>query len=226
MSDETRKHPATARRLERLRQAGDAPQSAAVAGVVALAAATGLAVLWGPALTRALAQVLADGLRQAATEPALAGLFGARLLLGGRIVIGLAVVLALVAAVVQALQTGVVLRPPRVAGRSRVLHTDPVAAVLALLALAGAGAIVATVLQRCAAAATWAELGSPAVTVTAWLRQLCLLGALAALHLLWTRARHQRRAMMTDTEMRDEQRETQGSWLRQRLGPRRPRQGE
>jgi flagellar biosynthesis protein FlhB len=223
VSDDARKHPPTARRLERLRQAGEAPQSAAVAGVVALGAATGLGLLWGPTLTRVLGQTLAEGLRQTATEPSLSDLLGRRLLLAGTVVLGLAVALALVATVAQALQTGGVLRPPRLIGRSQVLQSDPVAALLALLALGGAGVIVAQVLQRYAAAKTWAELDSPATVGAGWLRQLCLLGGLAVLHLLWQRARHQRRAMMTDRERREEQRETQGSWLRQRLGQRRMR---
>lgn len=223
MSDQTRKHPPTARRLERLQQAGEAPHSTAVAGVVALGAATGLGVLWGPRLTRALGALLAESVRQAGTEPALPELFARRLLQGGAIVFGLAVALALLAAVVRAAQTGTALRKLRFTGRSQVLQSDPAAALLALLALGGAAVIVVTVLQRYAAAATWAELGSLATVGAGWVRQLCLLGGLAVLHLLWGRARHQRRAMMTDQELRDEQRETHGSWLRQRLGQRRRR---
>ena len=217
MTDEARKHSPTARRLEKLRQVGAAPRSAALVGLAVLAVATALGLLWVPTLCRLLSGSLAASLREPTVEASLMPLLGQRLLLGGGLVILIATALALTAAAVHSWQSGVVLRAPRLKAGSRRPHLDPIEALLALLGLAGSIVIVASTLRSIGEATTWAELSSPAAVTTGWLRQLCLLGGLAILHLLWMRARHQRQAMMTDRELRDEQRETQGSWLRERL---------
>jgi flagellar biosynthesis protein FlhB len=223
VTDEARRHSPTARRLERLRQAGAAPHSAALVGVAVLAAATALGLLWAPTLCRLLSEPLAASLRDPAAEASLLQLLGWRLLLGGGLVVLIAAALGLTAAAAHSWQSGVVLRAPRLRAKLSLLSLDPIEALLALLGVGGSIVIIASTLRAVGEATTWAELSSPAAVTTGWLRQLCLLGALAILHLLWARARHQRQAMMTDRELRDEQRETQGSWLRGRLKQRRPR---
>jgi hypothetical protein len=142
---------------------------------------------------------------------------GRHLLLGGVLIITIASAVALTAAAAHAWQTGLTPRPPRPKVKSPLLNIDPTEVLLGLLALGGSVVVVVAMLHGMGQATHWQGLTDPRLLASPWLRQLCLLAGLATLHLLWTRARHQRQAMMTDRELRDEQRETQGSWLRQRL---------
>lgn len=224
MSGDLKQYAPTARRLQKLRQTGVAPTSSAVGGVCALAGMTILALAAGKPLQRALAQLLAEGLTGPAKQLPLPFLLARHLLLGGALVVALAVAVAAAGWAARALQAGGALKPPW-AGRQRFGKQDWPAAALAGVGLAGLISLFAGFMGQYRAAGQWAQLTDPRAVLTLWLRVLCLFGGLATLHLLWTRAAFLRQAMLTHRELRDERKETEGSWLKGQLRHRRDARG-
>ena len=223
MGDELRQHPATPRRLEKLRQAGVAPSSSAVGGAAALATATAVAaVTWRP-VSAGLQTMITQDLQRPATAEELPRLFGQHLLAAGLAVGALAVALAVVAALVQCLASGASVHSPwrSAQPRRQGLRAETPGVVLGLLALVGTAAIYVPRLAAYSEAQQWSELVAGQGWAWLWLRELALLGGLALLHLLWTRAEHLQQARLTRQELRDEQRETEGSWLTKQFTKRR-----
>ena len=215
MSDELKQHPATPRRLEKLRQAGVAPSSSALSGAVALATVTAVAaVTWRP-LCLALQTMVAQDLQRSAAAEQLPRLLGQHLLTAGLVIGVLAAALAVVAALVQGVASGAPPRSPWRGGEQRRqgLRADVPGVALGLLALVGTASIYLPRLREYSEAQQWSDLVAGQGWALLWLRELALLGGLALLHLLWTRAEYLQRARLTHRELRDEARETEGSWL-------------
>jgi flagellar biosynthesis protein FlhB len=226
-SDDLRRYPPTARRLERLRQAGVAPHSPAITGLAVLLAGTLALAAGGRAGLQGLAAMLARDLQ--VTNAASASAEQLRALLTGHLeAAGLALaVIALGAAGVACLahlaQTGFLLRSPfttpfsGLPGRSPVgRQAGPNRSLLPLASvLAGLVAAVALLGAFLASGSAWVT----------WWRWLAVLGGLAMLHLLAAGARYSQQARLTHREMQDEARETEGSWLtRHRRDTRRRRE--
>lgn len=221
MSGDLKQYEATPRRLEKLRQAGQTPSSAAIAGVSSLAVATLVMVVAGRPLSRGLAGLLAEGMRAAAGQQALAPLLARHLLVGGAAVILFAAVLAVTVLAARGLQTGGAMKSPWAGWRAMQTQDWPSAA-LAAAGVSGLAAIFGALLERYREAGQWRQLIEPQVLLALWLRALCLLAGLAVLHFLWMRAAHLQRAMLTHRELQDERQEVEGSWLKDRLRKRRP----
>lgn len=216
MSGDLKQYAATPRRLEKLRQAGQTPSSGAVAGLCALAVATLAIAGAGQPLRRALAGLLAEGLRAGVDQQALAALLARHLFIGGAIVMLFAVALAVTAIAARALQTGGALKAPWKRPQ-RADSQDWPSAALAVAGLLGVGILYRGFLEHYGVAGQWSQLVDPPLLLAVWLRVLCLLAGLSALHMLWTRAAHLRRAMLTHRELQDERKEAEGSWLKERL---------
>ena len=243
-SDDLRRYPPTARRLERLRQAGLVPSSAALTGAVVLVAATlAVAALGRPTLAF-LATMLARDLQQSsvgqATPEQLTTRLASHLSAAATILVAVGVGAMLVAALTHLAQTGFLFRWPGSApggslpwsggvGGKRRAGSAALPLGLALVGLLGGVVTLYSVFSEWAGAGSWAELGDEGVVWRAWLRWLAALLGLALLHLLWVRASFTQRVQLTQRELSDEIRETEGPWLTRRLREmrrRRRQQGE
>lgn len=215
---ELRRYEPTARRLQKLRQAGAAPHSATVSGVAVLLGAVLLGLLGGRGLLHVLGGVLAQDLQQGMVAPAeLSALLWRHLLVAGLLLALLASAFAACALVAAAGQGALTPRPPWRGLRERQRQgLDAPATALALVGLGGSLVLFLPLLWHYLHAAGWRELADPRLLLTICWRQLSLLAGLAVLHLLYTRARHLQKAMLTYSELQQERKESEGSWLKAR----------
>ncbi len=224
MSDEIKRYPATPRRLERLRQAGLSPASAAVTAAVVIVSATGGLVLLSGRLCGWLAGLLAEGLQRPTMEAAaLPGLLATRLLQGGLAVVLVALVTMGVALLAQIAQGGVVQRSSKQmylpmtqdAGASRPRFTV-VSFCLGLMALCALAVLLRSWLQELSAQTAWPDPCGSSGALALWWRWLAVLVAAAILHGVATRLSYLSRGQMSHREMLEDRRETEGSWLKRR----------
>lgn len=226
MSDDTRGHPPSERRLARLWAVGATPASPALVAAAVLLTAGLLMTALGPALWRSAGGLVHEALTLAGDpETALAGV-GVLVLRGAVAIAAVAAVLAAVALGVQFLQSG-----PRPAGPAAqtvpggatarpALPAPDVARTAVMLALA-AVAVTATVraaLTRAGSLASTASLGEAARELAAAvggpLTGLVLAAAL--FDALLRRAAWLRTAWMTRRELEEEAREGEGHPLTRR----------
>jgi flagellar biosynthesis protein FlhB len=229
-SDELKRHPPTARRLERLRQAGDLPQSPVLTGVAAVAVATAVVALGGSRLLGLLGATLAQDLQRAGVMET--GPETLRELLTGHLAqaLGLVMFIGGIAAATMTLahllQTGFQPRGAGGAYRPAVLwevggQTGPRRGserrtVEVVIGLAGIALLLKLLADQMAGAGTWGEAGQAGLVEALWLRWLVVLGALGVVHWMRVRGRYWRRAAMSDRELREESREVEGPPLDRR----------
>ncbi len=224
MSDEIKRYPATPRRLERLRQAGLSPASAAVTAAVAIVAATGGLVLLGGRLCGWLAGLLAQDLQRPMVEAtALPGLLATRLLQGGLAVVLVALGATAMAVMAHIAQGGGVQRSSKQmylpmtqdAGASRPRFSVG-SFWLGLLALCALAVLLRSWLQGLSAQTAWPDPRGLSGALALWWRWVAVLVAVAILHGVATRLSYLSPAQMSHREMLEDRRETEGSWLKRR----------
>jgi flagellar biosynthesis protein FlhB len=221
MPDELRRYAPTARRLEKLRQAGAGAHSPALTAATVLVATVvigaGVARPLGRELARSMAVDLGAPLWEARQLPAL---LGRHLVFGGALVVAVAALALLAASLAHALQAGGLTWSRQGAGKpfkSPLSPPDGPGVVLALAALAAGVLAYGAVLGYLKQAALGSPAASAEIVGAAGLRWLCLLGGLGLLHLLWVRSDFLRRAMLTHRDLQEEHKEAEGSWLKGRL---------
>lgn len=223
MNGELKRYPPTRRRLERLRELGAGPADGAVTAACVIAVATVLAVFCGPPLLRWLCAIVSHDLQQVTADAGmLPGLLSRRLCQGGLVVIAISATAWGIGMLAQGLQGNFRSRSSNILSlpmsqNGRFGGLQPVQVLPALVGLGMAGLVVGEWLVRLAAAESWAD--AMALPRLGWLcvRWLIALAGVAALHAVVTRLRYMRQAAMTQREMVEEQRETEGSWLKARL---------
>jgi len=224
MATDLKRYPPTAHRLQRLREAGIVPHSPALTGLCALAGAglVGL-LLWPPAQAE---------LRQFAatcwSSPGVTGPAEAQLRCAAALMLALkwVAILGLAGATTGWLghlaQTGFAWGGPfRREKRRNLPSPRPSAsreACLAALSLLVVGVSLARILQALAGPSGGAEDLAARCAGQALTVALPGFAAVALLDLAWRRAQFSRDAWMTETEMRDELRETESAWRRHPQG--------
>ena len=225
--DGLKRYPPTPRRLERLRQAGDVPFSAAVNAVAVLAAGTAAAAVLGPGLCGRLGALLAQDLQYCGGGPATPETAVARFTGHLAQAFALMVIIALGAAAALTMahlaQTGFAVGrgsngspgrslfarlgpgPGRQRGERPVLE--------AIIGLGAAALVLKLLLADLAGALTWDDAWRGVSWWGLWGRWVAVLAGVSVMHLLVVRARYWRRAAMSHRELADETRETTGAPL-------------
>ncbi len=227
MAEELKRYPPTPRRLQKLKEAGWTPASAALTAVVILVGATVGLALGGPRLLAWLCQLLCADFQNALPSPeALLYLFSRHLILAGAFVFLIATGAGGLAILAHKLQDNFLLhlsnnvylpmsleikKIPRTP-RDRIALT----ALLIVSGLVLGGLILAQGLQEIQRGLGSATGGMPLQFLTQklgllWLRWLAILSGLAMFHALLVRIQYSRHAWMTHQELVEEQRETEGA---------------
>lgn len=223
MNGELKRYPPTWRRLERLREQGAGPADSAVTAAAVILAMTVLAAVCGPALLRWLCAIVSHDLRQVTADAdMLPGMLRMRLCQSGLVIIAISATAWGAGMLAQGLQgnfrsrsSNILSLPMSQKGRSGGLQ--PAQVLPALVGLGVAAAVVGEWLMDLAAAASSADTVALPRLGWFWVRWLIALAGVAALHAVATRLRYMREAAMTRREIVEEQRETEGSWLKARL---------
>lgn len=220
-SGDLKRHEPTPRRLEQLRRAGAGPRSPLLTGAVVLVGLTALG--WGLAgpLLRLLGGLLARdlqyGARTVADRGELAGLMAGHLAVTIGLLAALGGATLLLVQLGQSWQSGGQLPGGAPAtslwADSRRARRRPERPGVAdkLAAVAAAVLLVWVLLGRLAGAVSWDEIAAGGGWADLGGRALAVLAGLGLVHWLVQRQRFHRRAMMSDRELTEEKRQTEGA---------------
>lgn len=209
MQGSLRQYPPTQHRLQKLRQAGQAPCSHTLTSVATLAGMTGIYFILREPLLSWGGRLLARDLQLCTVSRdvrELASMLNAHILSAGLIIAGAGIVAGVLATAVHLLQTGGVLRIP---GRG-VGRRSQNGASFGLLALLALPFVLVDLAVQWGQAHSWDDFCNTNALWHTWWRWLAILGGLGLAHLLWMRGRFLQQAWMTRQEFDEESRETDG----------------
>ena len=220
MADESKRYPLSARKLERLWQAGSTPASPGLVAAAVLAVTATLAALAGPTIARWMAGWVQDGLHAAAQPEAAAVYARALALRGGLLIAGIGALLLAAALVAQVSQAGshasaTPATPARREG-GRLPWVDAWRIARAVLLTAMAGIVGAAAVRGVLGGIDEAfDPWKPMDTFIDLMRSmawplLIVLAAVAVLDAIAGRAAWTQRAWMTRREVEEEMRDTEG----------------
>jgi len=232
MAEELKRYPPTPRRLQKLKEAGWTPASAALTAMAVIAGATLGGALGGPHLLAWLCRLLYTDFQSGLPSPeALLSLFSRHLLFAGAVVLFIAAGAGGVAILAYKLQDNFLLHLSKTSYMPMSLGIKdfprpirdkiPLTALLIVLGLVFAGVILAQGLQEIQQGLGSARGGMQLQFFIQrlsllWLRWLAILLGVAVFEALLVRQQYERHAWMTHREYIEEQRETEGVFLPRR----------